>query len=118
MTESTFGESLTGPVADVVVRNWGVLIVLMGGMLIYASGKPELRPMALVVAGTSKAAFVMLVLFHGGRFLSYGAGMAVVIEAAWVAGALPDDCAKGTHAARWRTSDSHSVIMSDRTRSR
>ena len=41
--------------------------------------------MALVVAGTSKAAFVMLVLFHGGRFLSYGAGMAVVIDAAWVA---------------------------------
>jgi hypothetical protein len=29
---STFGESLDGPVADVVVRNWGALIGLMGAM--------------------------------------------------------------------------------------
>jgi len=30
---STFGEELSGPVADIVVRNWGVLITLMGCML-------------------------------------------------------------------------------------
>jgi len=84
MTQSTFGESLSGPVADVVVRNWGTLIVLTGGMLIYTSGKPALRPLALVVAGASKAVFVALVLVHGGRFLGYGAGLAVIIDAVWV----------------------------------
>lgn len=26
--QSTFGESIDGPVADIVVRNWGVLIAL------------------------------------------------------------------------------------------
>ena len=34
---STFGESVSGPVADIVVRNWGALIALVGAMLIYAA---------------------------------------------------------------------------------
>jgi hypothetical protein len=34
---STFGEALEGPVADIVVRNWGALIGLVGAMLISAS---------------------------------------------------------------------------------
>lgn len=77
---STFGESLTGPVADVVVRNWGALIGLIGAMLIYAARKPAVRPMALVVAGTSKAIFIALVLSHGGRFLNGQAAIAVAID--------------------------------------
>ena len=32
---STFGAALEGPVANVVVRNWGALITLVGAMLIY-----------------------------------------------------------------------------------
>ena len=40
--------------------------------------------MALTVAGSSKAVFVILVLSHGGRFLAYQAGIAVAIDAAWV----------------------------------
>ena len=31
---STFGETLQGPLADIIVRNWGVLITLVGAMLI------------------------------------------------------------------------------------
>jgi hypothetical protein len=27
---STFGESVSGPVADIVVRNWGAMIALVG----------------------------------------------------------------------------------------
>ena len=81
---STFGSTLDGPVADVVVRNWGALIALNGAMLIYAARKPQLRPMALTVAGTSKAVFVILVLSHGGRFLGYQAGIAIAIDAACV----------------------------------
>ena len=41
---STFGEALAGPVAGVVVRNWGALIALMGATLIYAARRPPLRP--------------------------------------------------------------------------
>jgi hypothetical protein len=52
---STFGESVSGPVADIVVRNWGALIALVGAMLIYGARKPAVRPMALTVAGASKA---------------------------------------------------------------
>ena len=82
---STFGESVSGPVADIVVRNWGALIALVGAMLIYAARKPALRPMALTIAGASKAIFVALVLSHGGRFLGHQAGIAVLIDALWVA---------------------------------
>ena len=81
---STFGESANGPVADIVVRNWGALIALMGAMLIYGARKPAVRPMALTVAGASKAVFVALVLSHGGRFLGYQAGIAVLVDAVWV----------------------------------
>jgi cbb3-type cytochrome oxidase subunit 1 len=34
---STFGESVSGPVADIVVRNWGALIALVGATLINAA---------------------------------------------------------------------------------
>lgn len=81
---STFGESVTGPVADVVVRNWGALIALMGAMLIYGARKPALRPLALTVAGTSKAIFIALVLSHGGRFLTHQAGIAILVDLVWV----------------------------------
>jgi hypothetical protein len=80
---STFGDSVGGPVADVVVRNWGALIGLMGAMLIYAARRPAVRPLVLTVAGTSKAIFIVLVLSHGGRFLAH-AGIAVVVDLVWV----------------------------------
>ena len=77
----TFGESVSGPVADIVVRNWGALIALLGAMLVYGARKPVVRPMALAVAGASKAMFVALVLSHGGRLQ---AGIAVLVDGLWV----------------------------------
>ena len=82
---STFGESVSGPVADIVVRNWGALIALVGAMLIDASRRPAARPLALTVAGVSKAVFSALVLSHGGRFLGYQAGIAVIVDLIWIA---------------------------------
>ena len=82
--QSNFGAHLEGPVADVVVRNWGALIGLMGAMLVYAARKPELRPLALTAAGTSKAIFIALVLSHGTRFLGFQAGVAILVDALWV----------------------------------
>ena len=81
---STFGESLDGPVADVVARNWGALIALIGAMLSYGARRPAARPLVLTVAGASKAVFIALVLSHGGRFLGYGAGVAVAVDVVWV----------------------------------
>jgi hypothetical protein len=81
---STFGESVSGPVADIVVRNWGALIALVGAMLIYGARKPAVRPLALTIAGASKAVFIALVLSHGGRFLGYQAGIAVFVDGLWV----------------------------------
>lgn len=82
---STFGATLDGPVAEVVVRNWGALIALVGGMLIYAAFDPPSRPMVLVVASLSKAVFIALVLAQGRRFIGYQAGPAIIIDSVMVA---------------------------------
>jgi len=83
---STFGETLEGPVpvALLVVRNWGVLITLIGAMLIYGAYRPATRPLILIVAGLSKLAFIGLVLAHGSRYLGQQAGVAILIDAVWV----------------------------------
>ena len=82
--QSTFGESLSGPVAELVVRNWGVLIALVGLMLIHGAFDPSTRRLALLAASASKAAFITLVLSNGGRYLEHGAGTAVVIDSVMV----------------------------------
>ena len=78
--QSTFGETLSGPLAEIVVRNWGALIALIGAMLIYGAFDPPGRPFILIVAGVSKAIFIALVLSHGDRYLSNRAGIAVAID--------------------------------------
>ena len=81
---ATFGETLPGPLAELVVRSWGVLITLVGAMLVYGAFYPAQRPLVLVVAGISKLAFAVLVLSYGGRYLAT-AGMAVAFDLAMVA---------------------------------
>ncbi|PWT82159.1 MAG: hypothetical protein C5B57_09145 [Blastocatellia bacterium] len=77
---STFGETLDAPLAQLIVRNWGALIGLVGAMLIYGAFDPPGRPLILLVASCSKAVFIALVLSHGTRYLGNQAGMAVVID--------------------------------------
>ena len=81
---STFGATLEGPVADVVVRNWGALIALVGAMLVYGAFKPAVRSLVLTVAAASKATFIALVLAEGGLFLVHQAGVAVAVDAVLV----------------------------------
>ena len=76
---STFGESLSGPLAEIVVRNWGVLIALIGGMLIYGAFNPPVRPLVLTVASISKAVFIGLVLTLGQHYLGR-VGLAVAVD--------------------------------------
>jgi hypothetical protein len=78
--QASFGENLEGPLANLIVRNWAVLIGLMGAMLIYGAFDPPSRKLVLAVAGTSKAVFIALVLSHGGRYLSQQVGISVVVD--------------------------------------
>jgi hypothetical protein len=71
--QSTFGEELTGPVAEIVVRNWGALIGLIGAMLIYGAFDIKSRPLVLVVASVSKVVFIGLIVVLGQRFMSRAA---------------------------------------------
>ena len=81
---STFGESLTGPLANIIVRSWGTLIALVGLMLIYGAFHPPVRALVLVVAGVSKAIFVGLVLAQGDRYLAGQAAVAVTVDSVMV----------------------------------
>jgi hypothetical protein len=82
---STFGEELEGAAAELVVRNWGALITLGGGMLIYSAFHPASRPLALGFTGLGKLSFIGLVLAHGGRYLDDQAGVAVIADAVMIA---------------------------------
>ncbi len=81
---STFGETLEGPLGSLVVRNWGVLITLVGAMLIYGAFAPPVRVLVLLVASISKLAFIGLVLQQGGRYLGQQAGIAIAIDGVWL----------------------------------
>jgi hypothetical protein len=82
--ESTFGETVSGPLAHLVVRNWGALIALIGGMLIYAAFNPPQRPLLLIVAGASKTVFIALVLSEGARYLTHQGGVAIAVDSLMV----------------------------------
>jgi hypothetical protein len=79
---SNFGEALAGgPAAVLVVRNWGVLITLVGAMLVYGAFHPPVRHLVATVAVASKLCFIALVLLSAeGRFLQHGAGMAIAVD--------------------------------------
>ena len=76
----TFGSALEGPVGEVVVRNWGVLIALVGVMLIYGAFNGAVRPLVLTVAGVSKLAFLGLLITVGRPVLGQQAGVALVSD--------------------------------------
>jgi hypothetical protein len=81
---TTFGEALSGPLAGVIVRNWAALVVIGGVMLIYGAFHPPSRPPILMMTALGKAAFIVLVLAQGGRYLSQQAGVAVALDSVMV----------------------------------
>jgi hypothetical protein len=82
---STFGVSLEGPLAEIVVRNWGALIALVGAMLIYGAFNAPTRPLVLVVAVISKITFIGLVLTYGTQYLGHQAGVSLAVDVVMVA---------------------------------
>jgi hypothetical protein len=81
---STFGATLEGPLAEIIVRNWGALIGLIGIALIYGALTAAYRPFILVMAGVSKLIFITLVLTYGTAYLSQQAGFVIAIDAVMV----------------------------------
>lgn len=73
--QTTFGESPSHPVTDLLVRSWGALVALIGVMLIYAAMEPNSRELAAVIAGSSKIVWCILFITFGRAYLSKGAGV-------------------------------------------
>ena len=59
-----FGEEPQGPLAVTLARNFGVLVFLSGGMLVWGAFHPEVRPLVLTMSAAGKLAFIALVLGH------------------------------------------------------
>ena len=81
---SNFGETLSGPVAEVVVRNWSALIGLSGVMLVYGAFVDAVRKFVLVITGTSKLIFITLVLSFAPQALNFAAGTAVIADSVMI----------------------------------
>jgi hypothetical protein len=77
---SNFGQPIEGPVAQIIVRNWGALIGLMGVLLIYGAFREDVRTIALLIAGASKLVFIALVLSLGQPFLQFQVGVSVAVD--------------------------------------
>ena len=77
---SMFGESLDGQLAEIIVRNWGALLTLVGALQIYGAFNLTSRLLVVIVSSISKLVFVTLVLVYGRSFLGYQAGTAITID--------------------------------------
>jgi hypothetical protein len=77
---TTYGETLQGPLAQIVVRSWGAVIAVIGVMLIYGAFNPPSRPLVLIVAGLSKLIFIGLVLIYGSQYLGQRVGISIVVD--------------------------------------
>lgn len=78
----SFGQNLesSGPLAELVVRNWGFLIGLVGLMLIYGALVPPARRLVLSVATISKIWFIGLLLTVGSGYLGHPIRGALVVD--------------------------------------
>lgn len=81
---SMFGATLEGPLAEVLVRNWGVLVTLIGLLLIYAAFNPQVRTIVLVQAAVSKAVFVALLLAYFSQYLAPQALFTIALDSVTV----------------------------------
>ena len=69
MLINMFGETLTEPLAQVIVRSWGFLIFLVGTLLIYGAFKAEYRNLVIVISSLSKLMFILLIVIYGSQYI-------------------------------------------------
>lgn len=82
--QGMFGEALSGPLAEIIVRNWGALVTIGGAMLIWGAFNPPVRGLVLLAVGTSKLIFIALVLTYGRAALTAQGAVTIAVDALWV----------------------------------
>ncbi len=80
LLRSNFGETISGDLANVVVRNWAALITLIGVALILGAFISTIKRFVLILAGVSKSIFIVLILIYGMPYFNFGIGTAVIID--------------------------------------
>jgi ketosteroid isomerase-like protein len=78
--QSSFGQTLDGPLGDVMVRNWAVMVGLLGVMLIYGAFDPPARRFILTIVGLGKAFFVVIMVTAGAVFLGQTIRFGVIVD--------------------------------------
>jgi len=81
---STFGLEVQGPLAIMIVRNWGLLVALSGALVIYGGYDAAVRSPALVVALIGKIAFIGLILAHGPLFRRHQTMTVVAFDSVFI----------------------------------
>lgn len=69
--------------AQIVIRNWGALIGMIGLLLIHGGFKAHSRYLILVIAAVSKSVFIALNLIIGSEYLSTSI-TAIVLDSVFV----------------------------------
>lgn len=77
--ELMFGESVQGPLVEIIARNWAALITIVGAMLVYGAFSPSSRRLVLTIACVSKAVFIGLFLTIGTQYLAK-AGISIAFD--------------------------------------
>jgi uncharacterized membrane protein YozB (DUF420 family) len=86
----SFGATLEGPLAEVIVRSWGMMVTLIGAMLILSAFRPKYRRMMMTAAAFGKAFLIIMILIQGGAIMAASMpvvifdGLVVLIYAAYV----------------------------------
>ena len=62
MLKLVFGVAEPDVVTQTITRHWGLLLVLIGALLVFARYHPEVRVPVMVVAATEKLALAPLIL--------------------------------------------------------
>lgn len=84
-SKSTYGETLEGPLVDLMVRGWGFLIALIGAMMLWAALHPETRTLVVSVAIASKLFYIGALVAHRKRFLKGFAAVTAGVDLVMVA---------------------------------
>jgi hypothetical protein len=74
----TFGARTTDPLTLLLARHWALLAALVGGLLIYAVGHPEVRAPAMLIAAIEKLALAGLLFFGGWKRTAAATRLAAV----------------------------------------
>jgi uncharacterized membrane protein YozB (DUF420 family) len=89
---SSFGATLEGPLANIIVRSWGLMVTLIGAMLILSAFRPKYRRLVMSAAAIGKLFLVALIVIEGGAIMTAALpvvifdGLVVLIFAAYVLG--------------------------------